>query len=136
MPSSVDAGLGYARALKGSGNLKKAAREFGRVADVTKEAGIIREYADLLIEKRDYRGAEKSYREALQLGLRDTRILVSLAGALRANGKHKDALSYLREAYAKQPTDRLAFELASTLEKLGQHKQALALLARIEKPGR
>src|SRR5262249_12776697 len=71
MPSNPEAGLAYARALKGSGNLKKAAQEFGRVAATSHDAGVVREYADLLLEKHDYRGAEKSYKHALGLGLGD-----------------------------------------------------------------
>jgi thioredoxin-like negative regulator of GroEL len=61
---------------------------------------------------------------------------MGLAGALRGNGKQREALPYLEEAYAREPSDRVAFELASTLQKVGQHKEALALLARIEKPVR
>jgi len=136
MPSSVDAALAYARALKGTGNLKKAAQEFSRVASTSQDAGIVREYADLVLEKRDYREAEKAYRHALLLGLRDTRLLLGLAGALRGNGKHREAVPYLREVYANDPSDRVAFELASTLQKVGQHKEALSVLARIEKPAR
>jgi tetratricopeptide (TPR) repeat protein len=136
MPSSSEAGLAYARALKGTGNLKKAAQEFGRVASESRDRGIVREYADLLLEKRDYRGAEKFYKEALGLGLRDVRLLTGLAGALRGNGKHREAVPYLEEAYAKEKSDRVAFELASTLQKVGKNKEALALLARIENPVR
>jgi tetratricopeptide (TPR) repeat protein len=134
MPANEEAGLAYARALKGSGNLKKAAQEFGRVAMTSHDSGVVREYADLLLEKHDYRGAEKFYKQALELGLRDSRILLGLAGALRANGKHKEALPLLEEAYALQPSDRVAFELASTLQKVGQRKEALAVLAKIENP--
>jgi len=134
MPSNDEAGLAYARALKGSANLKKAAQEFGRVAMTSKNSAVVREYADLLLEKHDYRGAEKFYKQALQLGLRDPKLLLGLAGALRANGKHREALPYLEEAYAAQPSDRVAFELASTLQKVGQRKEALAVLARIENP--
>jgi tetratricopeptide (TPR) repeat protein len=136
MPSSAEAGIAYARALKGSGNLKKAAQEFGRVVVMKPDRSVAREYADLLLEKRDYRGAEKSYREALGLGLRDTRLLMGLAGALRATGKNREAVPYLEEAYANDPTDRVAFELASALQKSGRHKEALAVLARIQKPAR
>jgi tetratricopeptide (TPR) repeat protein len=136
MPSSTEAGLGYARALKGSGNLKKAAQEFGRVATASSDSSIVREYGDLLLEKRDYRAAEKPYKRALGLGLRDTRLLMGLAGALRGSGKHREALPYLEEAYAKDPTDRVAFELASTLQKAGRNKEALSVLAKIENPVR
>jgi tetratricopeptide (TPR) repeat protein len=134
MPSNSDAGLAYARALKGTGNLKKAAQEFNRVAATSQDAHIVREYADLLLEKHDYREAEKNYKRALQLGLRDTRLLMGLAGALRGHGKNREALPYLQEVYAKEPSDRAAFELATALQKSGQHKEALALLAKIEKP--
>ena len=133
MPSSTEAALAYARALKGSGDLKHAAREFGQVAEKSNSSGIVREYADLLLEKRDYRGAEKYYKRALGLGLRDTRLLLGLAGALRGNGKHKDAVPFLEEAYEREPADRVGFELASTLQKAGRHKEALMVLARIDK---
>jgi tetratricopeptide (TPR) repeat protein len=136
LPASADAGLAYARALKGTGDLKRAAREFSTVAETNQDSSLIREYADLLLEKHDYRGAEKSYKRALALGLRDMRLLLGLVGALRANGKHKEALPYLQEAYEKEPGDRVAFELASTLQKTGHHKEALTILARIDKPAR
>jgi tetratricopeptide (TPR) repeat protein len=136
MPSNTEAQLAYARALKGSGNLKKAAREFDRVASPSRDSNVVREYADLLLEKRDYRGAEKSYREALRLGLHDQRLLIGLAGALRGEGKYREAVPYLQEAYAHEPSDRLAFDLATTLQKVGRNKDALALLAKIENPAR
>jgi len=132
MPSSSEAQLGYARALKGSGNLKKAAKEFGRAVSTSKDPSIVREYADLLLEKHDYRGAEKSYKLALQLGLRDTRLLMGLAGALRGNGKQREALPYLEDAYAEESSARVGFELARTLQKVGRNKEALAVLAKIE----
>jgi tetratricopeptide (TPR) repeat protein len=136
MPSDSEAQLGYARAWKGSGNLKKAAKEFGRVAAQSKDPGIVREYADLLLEKHDYGHAEKFYKEALRLGLRDTRLLIGLAGALRGDGKHREALPLLEDVYAAEPSDRVAFELAATLQKVGRNKEALALLARLESPPR
>jgi tetratricopeptide (TPR) repeat protein len=136
MPSNFEAQLAYARALKGSGDLKRAAHEFDRVASKSQNSSIVREYADLLLEKRDYRGAEKNYKEAIGLGLRDTRLLTGLAGALRGNGKYREALPYLEEAYAQQPSDRLAFDLATTLQKVGKNREALALLTKIESPVR
>jgi tetratricopeptide (TPR) repeat protein len=132
MQPNGEAQLGYARALKGSGNLKKAAKEFGRVAVGSRDPGIVREYADLLLEKHDYRQAEKFYKEALGLGLRDTRLLTGLAGALRGDGKHREALPYLETIYAAEPSDRVAFELATSLQKVGRNKEALALLAKID----
>jgi tetratricopeptide (TPR) repeat protein len=136
MPSNTEAAVSYSRALKGSGNLKKAAEEFHRGLSNTQDPGLVREYADLLLEKEDYREAEKSYKQALRLGLRDYRLLMGLAGALRGTGKYREALPYLEEAYALQPADRTAFELATTLQKVGRHKEALALLSKIEKPGK
>ena len=136
MASSTEAAVAYARALKGTGNLKKAAREFGPVAETSRDSSLVREYADLLLERHDYRGAEKSYKKALGLGLRDTRLLLGLAGALRGGGKSREAVPYLEEAYAREPSERLAFELASALQKTGHHKEALALLSKIENPAR
>jgi len=136
MPSSNEAALGYARALKGNGNMKKAAQEFGRAVATSRDANLVHEYADLLLEKHDYREAEKSYKKALGLGLRDTRLFIGLAGALRGSGKNKEALPYLEEAYAREPDARVAFELATTLQKVGRNKEALALLAKIDSPAR
>jgi tetratricopeptide (TPR) repeat protein len=133
MPNSIDAGLAYARALKGAGDLKHAAQEFDRVADSSADSALLREYADLLLEKRDYRGAEKFYKRAHALGLRDTRLLLGLAGALRGNGKNKEAIPYLEQAYEREPNDRVGFELAVALQKTGHRKEALMVLAKIDK---
>ncbi len=133
VPSNMEAGLAYARALKGVEDLKRAAREFERVLPGFRtNALILREYADLLVEKRDYRKAEPYYREAMRLGLRDEALLMGLAGAMRGHGKHKEALPYLEEAYRRQPTERLAFELARLYRKLGMYERALELLNRLE----
>jgi len=132
-PSNGEAGLALARAWKGSGNLKKSAQEFARVVpQYDSDAVIVREYADLLLEKRDYRGAEKSYKDAMKLGLRDQKLILGLAGALQGTGKSREALPLLREAFAAQPTDRLGLELAKTLRKLGYSKEALEVLAKVE----
>ena len=133
MPSNGEAGLALARAWKGSGNLKKSAQEFARVLpQYDSDAVIVREYADLLLEKRDYRGAEKSYKDAMKLGLRDQKLILGLAGALQGSGKSREALPLLREAFAAQPADRLGLELARTLRKLGYSKEALEVLAKVE----
>ena len=60
------------------------------------------------------------------------RLLLGVAGALRGSGKSREAVLYLEEAYAREPSDRLAFELASALQKAGHNKEALALLSKIE----
>ncbi len=133
MPSSGEAGLAYARALRGVKDYKSAAREYERVLPTYRtDAAFVREYADLLLEKRDYRKAEASYREAYDLGLRDVRLLVSLSGALRGNGKPRAALPYLEEAYRRDPTDRLAFELAKLMHEVGRTAEASQLLSRID----
>jgi tetratricopeptide (TPR) repeat protein len=133
IPSNGEAGLALARAWKGSGNLKKSSQEFARVLpQYDNDAAIVREYADLLLEKRDYRGAEKSYKDAMKLGLRDQKLILGLAGALQGSGKNREALPFLREAFAAQPTDRLGLELARTLRKLGYSKEALEVLAKVE----
>jgi tetratricopeptide (TPR) repeat protein len=133
MPSNGEAGLGFARALKGAGNLKKASKEFERVMpQYQSNTAITREFADLLLEKRDYRKSEKYYKDAYGLGLRDDRLLVGLSGALQGNGKPKEALPYLEDLYSRNPTDRLTLELARLYQKLGRKKQALELLAKLE----
>jgi predicted Zn-dependent protease len=133
IPSNGEAGLGFARALKGAGNLKKASKEFERVMpQYHGNTAIAREFADLLLEKRDYRKSEKYYKHAYGLGLRDDRLLVGLSGALQGNGKPKEALPYLEDLYNRNPTDRLTLELARLYQKLGRKKQALELLSKLE----
>lgn len=133
MPSSGEAGLAYARALRAVKDYGAADREFERVLPLLpRDAAVVREYADLLLEQRDYRRAEHHYLKAHSMGQRDVRLLVSLSGAARANGKPRAALTYLEDAYRQEPTERLAFDLAKLLHELGRHDQASQLLARIE----
>jgi predicted Zn-dependent protease len=133
MPSSGEAGLAYGRALRGVKEYKSAAREYERVRPTYRtDPAFLREFADLLLEKQDYRKAEGAYRDAYDLGLRDVRLLVSYAGALRGNGKPRAALPYLEEAYRREPTDRLAFELARLMHEVGRTREASQLLSRIE----
>ena len=133
MPASGEAGLGLARAFKGVGDLKKADREFERALGLYRDdASVVREYADLLLERENYGKSERYYREAHRLGLRDDRLLVGFAGALSGSRKYKEALPYLEQAHERQPTDRLAFELAKIYQRLGRNDRALALIANIE----
>jgi tetratricopeptide (TPR) repeat protein len=133
LPSNGEAGLAYARAQRGVKNYEAAATEFARVLPLLgSDRTVVREYADLLLEKRDYRKAEEYYARAHGMGVRDVRLLVSFSGALRANGKPRAALPYLEEAYAREPTDRLAFELAKLMRDLGRHHQALQILSKID----
>jgi len=133
LSNTGEACLGYSRALKGTGKLKEAAKQFERaMPHYHDNVPIIREYADLLLEKRDYRNSEKQYKAAYTKGLRDDALLVGLAGALHGNGKPKEALPYLEEVYRRQPTDRIALELAKLHKKLGHTARALELLESIE----
>jgi tetratricopeptide (TPR) repeat protein len=133
MPSSREAGLAYARALRGVKEYKRADKEYERVLPAYRtDVSVVREYADLLLEKRDYRKAEAYYKEAYDMGFRDVRLLVSLSGALRGNGKPRAALPYLEEAYRREPTDRLGFELAKLMNELGRTTEASQLLNTIE----
>ena len=133
LPENGEAALGHARALRRTGDAKKAAREYERALRFREpEAEVIREYADLLMERREYGKAEAQYQAALARGLRDDRLLVALAGALAANRKYREAVPFLEEAYARQPTDRLAFDLAKLYQKTGQNDRALELLRKIE----
>jgi len=134
MPANADAGLAYARALRAAGDADSAAREFERVMPLQADsAAAHREFGDLLMERRDYREAEKRYRAALDRGLRDVRLLVSLAGALDANGKPQEAVPLMEEAYARRPTPRLGFELAKLYQRVGRARDAARLLQRIER---
>jgi Tfp pilus assembly protein PilF len=133
MPSNREAGLAYARALRGVKEYKSAAKEYERVMPAYRtDAGVVREYADLLLEMRDYRRAEAYYRDAYDMGLKDVRLLVSYSGALRGNGKPRAALPYLQEAYRREPTDRLGFELAKLMTELGRTAEASQILSTIE----
>jgi tetratricopeptide (TPR) repeat protein len=135
MPSNPEAGLAYARALRGVKDYKPAVKEFARVRPAyDRNAEIVREYGDLLLERGDFRAAEAEYRHASDLGLRDVRLLVSYSGALRTNGKPRAALPYLEEAYRREPTDRLALELAKLLRELGRYDDAKKMLATIAPP--
>jgi tetratricopeptide (TPR) repeat protein len=133
MPSSREAGLAYARAQRGVKDYKGADKEYERVLPAYRtDVSVVREYADLLLEKRDYRRAEMYYKEAYEMGFRDVRLLVSLSGALRGNGKPRAALPYLEEAYRREPTDRLGFELAKLMHELGRTTEAAQILKTIE----
>ncbi len=136
LPGSPQAGLAYARGLKGAGQYRQAEQQYERVLpSLSGNPAIQREYADFLFEKKDFRKAEKHYKTAYDLGLRDTRLLVGLSGALRAQDKPRQALPYLEEAYQQDPTDKLAFELAKVLHQVGQNRRAVALLSRIQSQG-
>ncbi len=131
-PSDPDAALAYARAARGAGQLGLADTQFDRaVALDFRNPSVAREYADLLMERRNYRKAEGLYRRARASGLGDDRLLVALGGALAANDKPEEAVTLLEEVYARQPSDRLALELARLYRKLGRNERALELLARI-----
>jgi tetratricopeptide (TPR) repeat protein len=134
MPSNAEAGLALARALRGAGNLKEADGQFERIMpSLDSNAGVEREYADLLMERKNHAKAAAYYRRALDHGLKDERLLAGLAGALSADGKPKEALPHLEEAYALRRSDRLAFDLAQLYRRLGQNQRALQLLAEIER---
>jgi Flp pilus assembly protein TadD len=133
-PSDAAAALSYARAARGAGRLELADAQFEHaVALDMRNASVAREYADLLMERRNYRKAEGLYRRAHASGLRDDRLLLAFGGALAANDKPKEAVTLLEEVYARQPSDRLAFELARLYRKLGRNDRALELLTRIDR---
>jgi tetratricopeptide (TPR) repeat protein len=137
LPASQEAGLGYARALKGAPRGKDAAREFERLLPrIRNDAALRRELADLKLELRDFRSAAEHYRAAYSLGLRDARLEAGLGGALDGSGRPREALPHLEAAYARERNDRNAFALARVLHKLGRHDRALALLGTIHGSGR
>jgi len=133
LPSSTEAGLAYARALRAAGNAESADREFDRIMPALEsDAAAAREYGDLLMERKRYGKAIVCYRRALAHGLRDARLLAALGGALSVNGKPREALPFLEEAYLIEPRDRLGLELARLYRRLGHNDRALEVLARIQ----
>ena len=134
LAQSREAGTAYARALRRAGQLEAADKEFERVLRlVDAEAEVEREYADLLMERKRHSRAAEYYRRALGHGLRDERLLTGLAAALGAAGKPSEALPYLEDAYATDPSPRLGLELARLYRRLGRNERALQLLAEIER---
>ena len=85
------------------------------------------------MERKNHAKAVVYYRRALDHGLKDERLLAGLAGALSADGKPREALPYLEEAYAMRRNARLGFDLAQLYRRLGQNDRALQLLAEIER---
>jgi tetratricopeptide (TPR) repeat protein len=133
LPASAEAGLAYARALRAAGHPEKADAAFERIMPaLANEPEAHREYADLLMERRRYGKAVGYYRRALDHGLKDARLLVALGGALSLDGKPKDALPFLEEAYVIEPNDRCGLELARLYRRLGRNDRALAVLAQIQ----
>jgi predicted Zn-dependent protease len=128
-----EAGLAFARALRGAGDRRAEAEYEAVVPQLAADAEVAREYGDLLMERRAYAKAETAYRSAMAHGLRDDRLLLSLSRALDGNGRPKEAASFYEEVYARQPTDRLAYEMARLYKKLGRNDRALELLSDIER---
>ena len=133
-PDNGEAGIAYARALKGVGNSREASREFERVLPLySNSAPIVREYADLLLERRDYRKSATHYKRAYAMGLDDQRLLMGLAGALSGDQKYKEALIYMEQAHERAPSELTTFELAKLLQRVGDRERALRLLDTIDK---
>jgi predicted Zn-dependent protease len=136
MPGNAEAGLACARAWKGAGDKKKSLREYERVLPrYSRNAAVVREYADALLENRDYKKSARYYAASYDLGLRDDRMLLGLAGAYAGQGKYKDALPYLEELYRRQPTPRVTFELARAMAKTGRNDRAKQLLRQVQASG-
>jgi tetratricopeptide (TPR) repeat protein len=133
MPSNLQAGLAYARAVKGSGDLKRSVQEYERVLpQFEKDAPLVREYADVLLEKKDYKKSARYYGVAYGLGVRDNRLLEGYVGALGGAGKYKEELPYLEELNRREPTPRVTFELAKLMHRLGHNDRARELLSQLE----
>jgi Flp pilus assembly protein TadD len=131
LPQSGEAALAYARALRKAGDLKKAPAQFERAAaKYPQDASVNRECGDLWMERRDHKRATLYYRRAMDLGLRDDRILVALAGAL-ADDQPRDAIPLLEEVYGRAPNDRVAYDLAKLYRRTGRPERALELLGTI-----
>ncbi|MFN0172382.1 MAG: tetratricopeptide repeat protein [Bryobacteraceae bacterium] len=137
MPDSGEAGLMYARALKGDGDLKRAAKEFERVLpQYSADARTQREYADLMLERRQYGKAVRYYRAAEQLGLRDERLVAGLGGALNAGHRYREAIPYMEATNKRAPTARRSLDLARAYARTGRKAEALAMLTKAESESR
>jgi tetratricopeptide (TPR) repeat protein len=133
MPTSREAGLAYARAMKGTGELKRAVKEYEKVLPQFEgDTSVVREYADVLLEKKDYEKSSRYYGVAYSQGLQDDRLLAGYAGSLSGAGKNKEALPYLEELYRRNPTPRVTLELAKLLHRLGRNNEAKELLSQME----
>jgi tetratricopeptide (TPR) repeat protein len=133
MPTNGEVGLAYARAMKGTGDLKRAVNDYEKVLPQFEgDTAVVREYADALLEKRDYEKSARYYGIAYSLGLQDDRLLAGYAGSLSGAGKNKEALPYLEELYRRNPTPRVTLELAKLLHRLGRNNRAKELLSQLE----
>jgi len=133
LPTNEEAGLAYARAMKGTGNLKRAVKEYEKVLPRFEgDTSIVREYADVLLEEKDYQKSARYYGIAYSQGLRDDRLLAGYAGSLNGAGKYKEALPYLEELYRRNPTPRVTLELAKLLHRLGRNDRAKELVSQLE----
>ena len=134
-PDDRAAALGYARALRGSGDLAGASAQFEKALRLPPDdAGVRREYADVLLQRHKYGPAAEQYRRVLWRGPRDRQVLLALGGALSADGKPREALPYLEEAYSRHADGRLAYDLAVLYQRVGRNDRALELLRAAEEP--
>jgi len=134
-PDDRAAALAYARALRGSGDLAGASAQFEKALRLPPDdAGVRREYADVLLQRHKYGPAAEQYRRVLWRGPRDRQVLLALGGALSADGKPREALPYLEEAYSRHADGRLAYDLAVLYQRVGRNDRALELLRAAEEP--
>jgi tetratricopeptide (TPR) repeat protein len=131
MPANGEAGLAYARAMKGTGNLKKAVKEYERVLPRFEgDTSVVREYADVLLEEKDYQKSARYYGIAYNQGLRDDRLLAGYAGSLSGAGKYKEALPYLEELRRRNAAPTVTLKLARVLAWQGRAAEAAMLFER------
>jgi tetratricopeptide (TPR) repeat protein len=132
-PGDRAAVLAYARAQRASGDLAGAGRQFEAALRLSPDdAAAAREYGDVLMQRRKYGEAAEQYRRALRRGPRERSLLMALGGALNADGKPREALPYLEEAYSRRADPRLAYDLATTYQRVGRNERALELLRAAE----
>jgi Tfp pilus assembly protein PilF len=133
LPSSAEAALAYARAARGAGFPELAERQFERAVALDNSPGVARELADLFLERRRPMKAEPLYRRAYERGLRDDRLLLAFGGVLAGNGEAAEALPLLETVYPRQPSERLAYEIARLHKKVGDNERALFWLTEVER---
>jgi tetratricopeptide (TPR) repeat protein len=102
-PNNETAHLGLAEIDRALGFLDRSAQHYEKALETMgKHAWAWRDYAETLLEQRDYKTAELAIRQALQIST-NTDSLVVLAIIQRGGGKLKEALETLAGVLAQKP---------------------------------
>lgn len=105
-PNNTAAHLGLGQIDRSLGYLERSAQHYEKTLEsLGSDAGIWRDYADVLLGLKDYKTAELAARRALELAPNDWQSLVQLAFVQREAGRLGEAIKTL-EAASKLPGKR------------------------------